>query len=425
VPNAFIEKERTDVGVPPPPPVRAKVTTAKENVPLKPPAQIIPLSQLLTNNPAVPEPVEELPASELKDIAPAQIVDDEPIAKPVEKPAENFDASKVDFDAPAPPLPPGEEVPIPAVLSTKVPTGPIRIEDESTREAIIAAQKRAVTERVTPIDHPIDELPPRSVAIPARRKRDKKLVAIWAIIVVAAASIVVMFFLARDRDRRARAMRDAQRDADTRVAALTPPEPVPEPAIPDAGAEPVVPEPPPQEPQEIDMSGDPSVVDPPPNPRVAATPTRPPATPQPRPPKEPKPVVENPIVEEPDPPVEAGCDEVSCVLDRYKLSCCAKYKPAEPATPPVRSGLPEKLDKSMVTQGISKVKPAVIACGEKSGVAGQVRISVTVSPAGAVTDASVAASPDDALGACVASAVRKATFVVTETGGSFTYPFVF
>jgi TonB family protein len=79
----------------------------------------------------------------------------------------------------------------------------------------------------------------------------------------------------------------------------------------------------------------------------------------------------------------------------------------------------------MVTSGISKVKPAVIACGEKSGVKGQVKISVTVSPAGDVTNASVATSPDEALGACVANAVRKAAFTVTETGGSFTYPFVF
>jgi len=86
---------------------------------------------------------------------------------------------------------------------------------------------------------------------------------------------------------------------------------------------------------------------------------------QPRPPKEPTPPV-TPPVEKPDPPaspVETGCDEVSCVLDRYKLSCCAKFKPAEPAGPPVHSGVPAKLEKSMVTSGISKVKPVVIQCG--------------------------------------------------------------
>ena len=435
--EAFGEKESTDVGVPPPPPpVRTKVTTAKDNVPLKPPAQIIPLSQLLTNKPApssgpaADEPVEELPATELKDIAPAQIVDDDVPDAPAALAAP---LAAVDFDAPAPPPPPGEDLPIPAALSTKVPTGPIRIEDEQTREAILAAQKRAVTERVTPID----ELPPRSVAIPARRKTDKKLIAIWSVIVLAAASLVVMFFLARERDRRARALSEQQRQADQLVADLAPPSLPPlapepavdlvadpaEPAIPDAGAA--------IDPGEIDMSGDPSVVDPPannPNPRVAANPVRPPTTPQPRPPREPTPPVEKPPVEDPvpeSPPVEAGCDEVSCVLDRYKLSCCAKYKPAEPVTPPVRSGLPEKLDKAMVTAGMAKVKPVVIQCGETHGAKGQVKISVTVSPTGAVTDASVAASPDEALGACVASAVRKATFATTETGGSFSYPFVF
>src|SRR6185436_18353325 len=110
---------------------------------------------------------------------------------------------------------------------------------------------------------------------------------------------------------------------------LSPPTPTPKtepvvhepPAIPDAGAE--------GEPQEIDMSTDPGVADPrptdppptTPNPRVAANPTRPtrpPTTPQPRLPKQPTPPVEKPVVEKPDPqtpPVEAGCDEVSCVLD--------------------------------------------------------------------------------------------------------------
>lgn len=416
-PDAFAAKESTDVGAPPPPPQRTKVTTAKDNVPLKPPAQIIPLAKLLTNSPVPDEVLEELPAAELKDVAPAQIVDDEPRA--------------------APPPPPPDDLPIPTVLSTKVPTGPIRIEDEETREAIRAAQQRAVTERVTPID----ELPPRSVAIPAPRKRDPKLVMVWTVIVLAAASLVVMFFLARERDRRAEAKREDQRREDQRREAerladlsSTPPapvpaaiaEPTPEPAIPDAGA---------NDPDEIDMSVDPAVTDPPappnPTPRVAANPTRPLATPQPRPPRQPTPVEPTPVaqpVEKPEPSapaVEPGCDEVSCVLDRYRLSCCAKFKPPEPVAPPVHSGEPVELTKAMVTTGIARVKPVVIQCGETHGVKGQVRIRVVVSPAGDVTDASVSAAPDDALGACVANAVRKATFAATQNGGAFTYPFVF
>ena len=132
-------------------------------------------------------------------------------------------------------------------------------ESANAASAILAAQKRAVTERVTPID----ELPPRSVAIPARRKRDPKVVAIWAVIVLAAASLVVMFFIARERDRRAQALREEQQREADRVADLSPPTPTPPPmepvaepaAIPDAGAD----EPNANEPDEIDMSVDASV----------------------------------------------------------------------------------------------------------------------------------------------------------------------
>jgi len=37
----------------------------------------------------------------------------------------------------------------------------------------------------------------------------------------------------------------------------------------------------------------------------------------------------------------------------------------------------------------------------------------------------VETTPDAALGACVAAAVQKASFAKTQTGGSFSYPFVF
>jgi len=56
---------------------------------------------------------------------------------------------------------------------------------------------------------------------------------------------------------------------------------------------------------------------------------------------------------------------------------------------------------------------------------GTVKLSVNVSPDGNVTEASVVTSPDDGLGSCVAEAMRKAKFVKTTNGGTFTYPFVF
>jgi hypothetical protein len=42
-----------------------------------------------------------------------------------------------------------------------------------------------------------------------------------------------------------------------------------------------------------------------------------------------------------------------------------------------------------------------------------------------VENVSVASTPDPTLGACVASAVQKATFEPTQLGGSFSYPFAF
>lgn len=123
-------------------------------------------------------------------------------------------------------------------------------------------------------------------------------------------------------------------------------------------------------------------------------------------------------------PVEDGCDEVSCVLDRYARACCERYRPTDPG-PKAQSGLPETLDKAMVRSGIEKMKPVVIKCGEAAGVKGTVKIHVHVTPAGTIDEASVSSSPDAALGACVAAAVKKATFAKSQSGAAFTYPFAF
>ncbi len=127
-----------------------------------------------------------------------------------------------------------------------------------------------------------------------------------------------------------------------------------------------------------------------------------------------------------------GCDEVSCMLDKFARPCCEKFKPAEPppsenpAEPPKpSSGLPATLDKSMIQSSMSSVKPAVIVCGEAYPVKGTVSLRVDVAPSGAITGLTVRAAPDPGLGECVASAVRKASFPQTDNGGSFGYPFVF
>jgi hypothetical protein len=129
----------------------------------------------------------------------------------------------------------------------------------------------------------------------------------------------------------------------------------------------------------------------------------------------------------PEPPVAEAdlCDEANCVLSDYDRPCCAKYKAKGPVISQRIGGVPQTLDRSMVRAGVDGIKPRVIKCGEKAGVTGTVKISVSVSPEGAVTGADVQDTPDAALGTCVAGALRAAKFGKSVEGGSFTYPFVF
>ncbi|MDQ3340052.1 MAG: zinc-ribbon domain-containing protein [Myxococcota bacterium] len=129
---------------------------------------------------------------------------------------------------------------------------------------------------------------------------------------------------------------------------------------------------------------------------------------------------------------QAGCDEVSCVLNNYEGACCAKYKKSKSgagntASKPTSGGgdVPESLDRTMISDGVGKVKARVMACGDKSSAKGQVKVSVKVNPDGSVANVSVKSTPDPGLGSCVESAMKKASFKKTQNGGSFGYPFVF
>jgi molybdopterin adenylyltransferase len=128
-------------------------------------------------------------------------------------------------------------------------------------------------------------------------------------------------------------------------------------------------------------------------------------------------------------PASPDCDETSCILEKYARECCARYKPAEMPVdkidPPKPAGPPDTLDKAAVKAGIADVKPAVQQCGEDHYHAGEVKITLTVGADGAVTDATVADSPDPELGKCVAGALKRATFAKTQNGAVFTYPFAF
>lgn len=127
-----------------------------------------------------------------------------------------------------------------------------------------------------------------------------------------------------------------------------------------------------------------------------------------------------------------GCDEVSCVLNNYEGACCAKYRKGSTKTAgggggstAAKSNLPESLDRAMISNGIAAVKARVSACGDRSSAKGKVKVKVQVDGSGKVKNVTVEEQPDASLGACVKSAVAKATFTKTQRGGTFSYPFVF
>ncbi len=145
-----------------------------------------------------------------------------------------------------------------------------------------------------------------------------------------------------------------------------------------------------------------------------------------------EPVARNTTPKESAPKDTGGsCDEVSCVLNNYEGACCAKFKKGGgPSRSPTtaRSGggdLPDALDRQMISDGIARVKGRALACGDRSSAKGRVKVHVKVDGNGRVSNVSVESSPDPGLGACVAGAVRGASFAKTQNGGSFGYPFMF
>ncbi len=124
-----------------------------------------------------------------------------------------------------------------------------------------------------------------------------------------------------------------------------------------------------------------------------------------------------------NPPTTAdSCDEVSCILEKYARPCCEKFRPPDPGPTPAKV---TELDKAMIRAGVDKMRPVIIRCGETSPAKGTVKVAVEVSPGGRVESANVSQTPDAELGACVARAIKRATFARTTNGGTFSYPFVF
>ena len=422
---SFETRETTNVGPPPPPPLRGKVNSTLPN-PLinKPPAKLIPLAALL---PVPAEPKVEVapPAPEpepAKDVP--KVVVDKELSEP------NAPA----YVAPAASEPVAAEPPRKMVSLAdlddegddldELDEGVAQIVDEPPHKKLAAGLAAAARAQVE------DEDRPRRYALPPEGRRKKApwgLLALVAVLFIGATSALVVVMIKR-HDREARASVDAA-VPQTEVVAHD------EPAPPDAAPptpEPVAPPPTEvvQPVSEIDMSA------PDPNAPVPATNPPPVTARTPRTPRPPRDPVTAPVRDPADvlatAPVvkhEDGCDEVSCILDKYQQPCCARFKPPEKDPEPVPdkppSGLPEKLDKLMVQEGMAGVKPAVIACGERTEAKGTVKIQVKVSGSGKVISAAPIATPEPALGACVASAVKLAKFPETDDGGSFAYPFVF
>lgn len=365
----------------------------------------------------------------------------EPVKKPAGTPAMGTRTTAPPPTVPARPAttPPVNKPALAAIAAKAATPTPARGTGVSVHAQKEPASTRAATvddrRRASATD------PPRSIAEPPERRNSGgrlALVLIGLLLLGATAVIAAVLIRNHDRDARAAAVDPAP---DPQLSAAepdpTPPadEPPPSNPTPPPGGEPnpmtEAIQPPPEvtnpattEPTgpEIDMSSpDPNV--PKKRPRTPTPPKDPLTTPAADP--------ADSLATAPISKVDDGCDEVSCILDKYRQACCAKFKPAEPPQDPKPenekppSGLPEKLDKLMVQEGMAGVKPTVIACGERIAAKGTVKVAVKVSGSGKVVSATAIESPDPELGSCVASAVKLAKFPETDEGGSFNYPFAF
>lgn len=117
------------------------------------------------------------------------------------------------------------------------------------------------------------------------------------------------------------------------------------------------------------------------------------------------------------------CGEIDCVLSNYADACCAQYRAGTPS-PEVADG-GTSLDRAKISDAIAKVKPKIAACGEKFPAKGVVKLAVRVAPGGKVERVVVKQTPTAELGDCVQAVVARATFPATDSGGSFSYPFMF
>jgi molybdenum cofactor biosynthesis protein B len=344
---------------------------------------------------------------------------------------ESIDPDDLEEATPVPaarPVRPPTEPPPSPVAAKRAPTAPPPVAKRSPT-APPATQPAAPSEAPPARKLITSDLPRGSFAYPVQKPKSSlvlKLLMFAAIIGVGFGAVVLIF---REKDKTTTAKPTTPPPADPPP---TPPPPPTNPVVaiaPDA-AEALPPPPlPPDAAPVVEPTPDVGSAKPPTTkPPTTKPPTTKPPTTKPPTTKPPttKPPETTPIPEVTPPPPDDDCDETSCILSKYDRPCCSKYKPVtSPDLAPRVGDTPESLDKSMVRAGIERLKPRVVKCGEKSGAKGTVKITMTVSPDGAVTNASVADTPEAALGDCVLAAMRSAKFGKTVNGATFTYPFAF
>jgi len=100
-----------------------------------------------------------------------------------------------------------------------------------------------------------------------------------------------------------------------------------------------------------------------------------------------------------------------------------------PEIAPVEPEVPHPapaLDETAIKVGLDGVALTIEACGELvPDKCPKVKLHIGVAPDGTVSFADVMTATNARVGKCVATAVRKASFQVTEQGGDFEFPFEF
>lgn len=119
-----------------------------------------------------------------------------------------------------------------------------------------------------------------------------------------------------------------------------------------------------------------------------------------------------------DPAGAQACDEVSCVLENYEPACCARFKRPGPS----EASAPDSPPREELVKGVQTVRSKVTRCATDAEFSGTFKVRFKVLPSGQVGEVSVP-DVDPAMSACVTRAFKKATFSVSRSGATVSFPF--